>query len=166
MSLLILAAAFGASFVLHVMIAELAVKAVEVPRLLRCFPGICFRGKYQKVLTAGFCHYGVGAVYQSGGLYFRGGGNYQRASGDFPVAFTASVLCCRGKCGAFGLKAVGISEKLAVTVIFLLVGVLAFFSLAHINNPLPVRAGRVTEGLAYFGIAMFAFFRIFRSHRR
>ena len=63
----------------------------------------------------------------------------------------------------FGLKAVGISEKLAVTVIFLLVGVLAFFSLAHVNNPLPVRAGRVTEGLAYFGMAMFAFFR---SHRR
>ena len=53
-SLLILAAAFGASFVLHVMIAELAVKSGGGSQIIEVFSRYLFQGKYQKVLTAGF----------------------------------------------------------------------------------------------------------------
>ncbi|MFR8336801.1 MAG: aromatic amino acid transport family protein [Eisenbergiella massiliensis] len=53
-SLLILAAAFGASFVLHVMIAELAVKSGGGSQIIEVFSRYLFQGKYRKALTAGF----------------------------------------------------------------------------------------------------------------
>ena len=123
MSLLILAAAFLASFILHVMIAELAVKSGGGSQIIEVFSRYLFQGKYKKVLTLAF------------------------------FVIMALVL--------FGLKAVGVSEKLAVGVIFLLVGLLACFSMLHIQNPLPVKAGSITEGLAYFGMGMFAFSAFF-----
>lgn len=166
-SLLILAAAFGASFVLHVMIAELAVKSGGGSQIIEVFSRYLFQGKYQKVLTAGFFVIMALVLFTNLAAYISGAAEI--ISELLGISLWLSRLLFYAAAASvvlFGLKAVGISEKLAVTVIFLLVGVLAFFSLAHINNPLPVRAGRVTEGLAYFGMAMFAFSAFFRSHRR
>ena len=161
-SLLILAAAFGASFVLHVMIAELAVKSGGGSQIIEVFSRYLFQGKYQKVLTAGFFVIMALVLFTNLAAYISGAAEI--ISELLGISLWLSRLLFYAAAASvvlFGLKAVGISEKLAVTVIFLLVGVLAFFSLAHINNPLPVRAGRVTEGLAYFGMAMFAFSAFF-----
>ena len=68
--------------------------------------------------------------------------------------FAASVVL-------FGLKAVGVSEKIAIGAIFALVALLAVCSLANIRNPLPLAAGTVNQALAYFGMAMFAFSAFF-----
>lgn len=54
MSLLILAAAFLASFILHVMIAELAVKSGGGSQIIEVFSRYLFQGKYKKVLTLAF----------------------------------------------------------------------------------------------------------------
>ena len=161
-SLLILAAAFGASFVLHVMIAELAVKSGGGSQIIEVFSRYLFQGKYQKVLTAGFFVIMALVLFTNLAAYISGAAEI--ISELLGISLWLSRLLFYAAAASvvlFGLKAVGISEKLAVTVIFLLVGVLAFFSLAHVNNPLPVRAGRVTEGLAYFGMAMFAFSAFF-----
>ena len=161
-SLLILAAAFGASFVLHVMIAELAVKSGGGSQIIEVFSRYLFQGKYQTVLTAGFFVIMALVLFTNLAAYISGAAEI--ISELLGISLWLSRLLFYAAAASvvlFGLKAVGISEKLAVTVIFLLVGVLAFFSLAHINNPLPVRAGRVTEGLAYFGMAMFAFSAFF-----
>ena len=161
-SLLILAAAFGASFVLHVMIAELAVKSGGGSQIIEVFSRYLFQGKYQKVLTAGFFVIMALVLFTNLAAYISGAAEI--ISELLGISLWLSRLLFYAAAASvvlFGLKAVGISEKLAVTVIFLLVGVLAFFSLAHINNPLQVRAGRVTEGLAYFGMAMFAFSAFF-----
>ena len=73
----------------------------------------------------------------------------------------AAVYAAAASVVLFGLKAVGVSEKLAVAVIFAIVGILAVCLLFHIENALPWRPGTPAEGLAYFGMAMFAFLAFF-----
>lgn len=144
------------------MIAELAVKSGGGSQIIEVFSRYLFQGKYQKVLTAGFFVIMALVLFTNLAAYISGAAEI--ISELLGISLWLSRLLFYAAAASvvlFGLKAVGISEKLAVTVIFLLVGVLAFFSLAHVNNPLPVRAGRVTEGLAYFGMAMFAFSAFF-----
>lgn len=161
-SLFILAAAFLASFVLHVMIAELAVKSGGGSQIIEVFSRYLFRGKYKKLLTLAFFVIMALVLFTNLAAYISGaaeiisellGISLWLSRLLFYVAAASVVL--------FGLKAVGVSEKLAVGIIFLLVGLLACFSLLHIRNPLPVKAGSLTEGLAYFGMAMFAFSAFF-----
>lgn len=161
-SLFILAAAFLASFVLHVMIAELAVKSGGGSQIIEVFSRYLFRGKYKKLLTLAFFVIMTLVLFTNLAAYISGaaeiisellGISLWLSRLLFYVAAASVVL--------FGLKAVGVSEKLAVGIIFLLVGLLACFSLLHIRNPLPVKAGSLTEGLAYFGMAMFAFSAFF-----
>ncbi len=161
-SLFILAAAFLASFVLHVMIAELVVKSGGGSQIIEVFSRYLFRGKYKKLLTLAFFVIMALVLLTNLAAYISGaaeiisellGISLWLSRLLFYVAAASVVL--------FGLKAVGVSEKLAVGIIFLLVGLLACFSLLHIRNPLPVKAGSLTEGLAYFGMAMFAFSAFF-----
>ena len=161
-SLFILAAAFLASFVLHVMIAELVVKSGGGSQIIEVFSRYLFRGKYKKLLTLAFFVIMALVLFTNLAAYISGaaeiisellGISLWLSRLLFYVAAASVVL--------FGLKAVGVSEKLAVGIIFLLVGLLACFSLLHIRNPLPVKAGSLTEGLAYFGMAMFAFSAFF-----
>ena len=162
MSLLILAAAFLASFILHVMIAELAVKSGGGSQIIEVFSRYLFQGKYKKVLTLAFFVIMALVLFTNLAAYISGAaeiisellGISLWLSRRLFYAAAASVVL-------FGLKAVGVSEKLAVGVIFLLVGLLACFSMLHIQNPLPVKAGSITEGLAYFGMGMFAFSAFF-----
>ena len=162
MSLLILAAAFLASFILHVMIAELAVKSGGGSQIIEVFSRYLFQGKYKKVLTLAFFVIMALVLFTNLAAYISGAaeiisellGISLWLSRPLFYAAAASVVL-------FGLKAVGVSEKLAVGVIFLLVGLLACFSMLHIQNPLPVNAGSITEGLVYFGMGMFAFSAFF-----
>lgn len=66
----------------------------------------------------------------------------------FYVAAAAVVL--------FGLKAVGVSEKIAVAVIFILIGVLAVASLFAEHRAIALSGTSGRAALAYFGMAMFA----------
>ena len=58
----------------------------------------------------------------------------------------------------FGLKAVGISEKIAVTVIFVLIGMLAVASFFAKLHPVNVGGTTLNTGLAYFGMHLFVRF--------
>lgn len=157
MSLLILAAAFLASFILHVMIAELAVKSGGGSQIIEVFSRYLFQGKYKKVLTLAFFVIMALVLFTNLAAYISGAAEI--ISELLGISLWLSRLLFYAAAASvvlFGLKAVGVSEKLAVGVIFLLVGLLACFSMLHIQNPLPVKAGSITEGLAYFGMGMFA----------
>ena len=157
MSLLILAAAFLASFILHVMIAELAVKSGGGSQIIEVFSRYLFQGKYKKVLTLAFFVIMALVLFTNLAAYISGAAEI--ISELLGISLWLSRLLFYAAAASvvlFGLKAVGVSEKLAVGVIFLLVGLLACFSMLHIQNPLPVNAGSITEGLAYFGMGMFA----------
>ena len=162
MSLLILAAAFLASFILHVMIAELAVKSGGGSQIIEVFSRYLFQGKYKKVLTLAFFVIMALVLFTNLAAYISGAAEI--ISELLGISLWLSRLLFYAAAASvvlFGLKAVGVSEKLAVGVIFLLVGLLACFSMLHIQNPLPVNAGSITEGLAYFGMGMFAFSAFF-----
>lgn len=162
MSLLILAAAFLASFILHVMIAELAVKSGGGSQIIEVFSRYLFQGKYKKVLTLVFFVIMALVLFTNLAAYISGAAEI--ISELLGISLWLSRLLFYAAAASvvlFGLKAVGVSEKLAVGVIFLLVGLLACFSMLHIQNPLPVKAGSITEGLAYFGMGMFAFSAFF-----
>lgn len=162
MSLLILAAAFLASFILHVMIAELAVKSGGGSQIIEVFSRYLFQGKYKKVLTLAFFVIMALVLFANLAAYISGAAEI--ISELLGISLWLSRLLFYAAAASvvlFGLKAVGVSEKLAVGVIFLLVGLLACFSMLHIQNPLPVKAGSITEGLAYFGMGMFAFSAFF-----
>ncbi len=162
MSLLILAAAFLASFILHVMIAELAVKSGGGSQIIEVFSRYLFQGKYKKVLTLAFFVIMALVLFTNLAAYISGAAEI--ISELLGISLWLSRLLFYAAAASvvlFGLKAVGVSEKLAVGVIFLLVGLLACFSMLHIQNSLPVNAGSITEGLAYFGMGMFAFSAFF-----
>ena len=162
MSLLILAAAFLASFILHVMIAELAVKSGGGSQIIEVFSRYLFQGKYKKVLTLAFFVIMALVLFTNLAAYISGAAEI--ISELLGISLWLSRLLFYAAAASvvlFGLKAVGVSEKLAVGVIFLLVGLLACFSMLHIQNHLPVNAGSITEGLAYFGMGMFAFSAFF-----
>lgn len=162
MSLLILTAAFLASFILHVMIAELAVKSGGGSQIIEVFSRYLFQGKYKKMLTLAFFVIMALVLFTNLAAYISGAAEI--ISELLGISLWLSRLLFYAAAASvvlFGLKAVGVSEKLAVGVIFLLVGLLACFSMLHIQNPLPVKAGSITEGLAYFGMGMFAFSAFF-----
>ena len=162
MSLLILAAAFLASFILHVMIAELAVKSGGGSQIIEVFSRYLFQVKYKKVLTLAFFVIMALVLFTNLAAYISGAAEI--ISELLGISLWLSRLLFYAAAASvvlFGLKAVGVSENLAVGVIFLLVGLLACFSMLHIQNPLPVKAGSITEGLAYFGMGMFAFSAFF-----
>ena len=56
----------------------------------------------------------------------------------------------------FGLKAVGVSEKISVAIIFGLIFTLAVASFFAPPQALPLAGGTVNGALAFFGMAMFA----------
>lgn len=162
MSLFILLLAFVASVILHIMIAELTIRSGEGAQIIEVFSRYLFQGRFKKVLTTGFFIIMAFVLFTNLAAYISGAAEIISELLDislwisrllFYVAAASVVL--------FGLKAVGVSEKVAVGAIFVLVGVLVIASLGHISNPLPLRSGKITEGLAYFGMAMFAFSAFF-----
>ena len=161
-SLAVLAAALLASFVLHTMIAEMTVKSGSGAQIIGAFSKYLFRGKWKKGLTLGFFLLMSLVLFTNLAAYISGAAEILSGLLGIPL-LGAQLLFYVGAASVvlFGLKAVGVSEKLAVGVIFAMVALLAVFSLFHIRNPLPWRAGTLNEGLAFFGMAMFAFLAFF-----
>jgi len=152
----ILLAALLASYVLHLMIADLAIKNGG-GQIISCLSRFLFRGKLKLVLTVTF--FALMAVNLCVNLAAYISGAEEILVQLLPVSpFAAKLIFYAAAASVvlFGLKAVGISEKYAVAVIFGLVGVLAAASLFSELHPIPLFGGTVRAGLAYFGMAMFA----------
>ena len=162
LSLIILAAAFAASFILHIMIAELAVRSGKDAQLIGVFSRFLFRGKFKKIMTLAFFVIMALVLFTNLAAYISGAAEILNAALSIPM-WSAKLIfyVAAASVVLFGLKAVGVSEKLAVAAIFILVGVLCAASVFHVEQPLPVRPGSLNQGLAYFGMAMFAFSAFF-----
>ena len=161
-ALIILFVAFGASWLLHMMIAEVALKCGEGSQIVSVFSRFLFRGKAKAALTVGFfvlmaivlvtnlTAYIVGAAEIIADLL---GISLLLSEIIFYIAAASVVI--------FGLKAVGISEKYTVAVIFGLIAVLAVASFVNPVNSLPVKTGSLRDSVAYFAMAMLSFSAFF-----
>ncbi len=155
-SLVILAIALLASYVLHLMIADLAVKS-DGGQIISCLSRFLFRGKGKMALTVLFFVLMALILCTNLAAYISGAGEILTEL--LPVPGIAAKLLFYVTAAAvvlFGLKAVGVSEKIAVAVIFILIGVLAVASLFAEHRAIALSGTSGRAALAYFGMAMFA----------
>lgn len=161
-SLIILFLAFAASWLLHMMIAETTQKCGTDVQIVGVFSRFLFRGKYKNVLTVSFFVLMAFVLITNLTAYIAGAAEV--LAGFLPFSPFISKLVfyiVAASVVLFGLKAVGISEKLAVGVIFILIATLAvasFFAPAH---ALPMQAGTLKDGVSFFAMAMLSFAAFF-----
>lgn len=161
-SLFILVIAFIASWILHMYIAEVTYKCGSGAQIVSVFTRFLFRGKAKIPLSIAF--FVLMAIVLVTNLTAYIAGASEVLAGFLPIsAFMCKLIfyIVAASVVLFGLKAVGISEKIAVSIIFILIAILAVFSFTVNHNSLPLRVGTVKEGFAYFGMAMFSFSAFF-----
>lgn len=156
-SMVILIAALAASYLLHLMIADLALKSEDGGQIISCLSRFLFRGRAKTVLTVTF--FVLMALILCTNLAAYISGAEEILVELLPVSPLAAKLIFYAAAAAvvlFGLKAVGVSEKLAVAVIFVLIGILAVASLFADHHAIAWVGESGKAALAYFGMAMFA----------
>ncbi len=161
-AMLILIAAFVLSILLHLMIADICLKTGPGAQIVSVFSKFMFKGKYKKPLT--ILLFVLMAI-----VLFANLAAYNAAASEVinNIIGIGDTLCdiifyvLAASVVLFGLKAVAVSEKLMVAIIFALIAVLAVASFANIHNPLPIRAGSLHDGIRYYGMAMLAFAAFF-----
>ena len=159
---LLLLGAFAVSLLLHLMIADTVMKCGDGSQIVSVFSRFLFRGRFKKLLTAVF--FVLMAVVLCSNLAAYIAGAEEIIMEMLPVSPLAAKLIfyvVAASVVLFGLKAVAVSEKLMVALIFALVGVLAVSSFTVELRPLPLAMGSGKEMLAYFGMAMLAFSAFF-----
>jgi amino acid permease len=156
-SFAILIAALLASYLLHLMIADLALKVSEGGQIIACLSQFLFRGKLKKVLTTLFFVLMTLILFTNLAAYITG--SKEIIVGLLPVPGAVATLLfyvAAASVVLFGLKAVGVSEKISVAIIFGLIFTLAVASFFAPPQALPLAGGTVNGALAFFGMAMFA----------
>ncbi len=159
---LILIVAFAASWVLHMMIAELAEKCEDGTQIVSVLSKFLFRGKWKNVLSILFFVLMAFVLVTNLAAYIAGASEVM--VGFLPLSDLASKLIfyvAAAVVVVFGLKAVGISEKYAVAVIFVLIGILAVASFMVPMHPLPMKTGKISDMISFFSMAMLAFAAFF-----
>jgi len=156
-SVAVLIIAFAASYVLHLMIAELAMKTEGGSQIISCLSQFLFRGKFKNLLSISF--FVLMALILCTNL-----ATYIAAAEEIivalipvpPLAAKLGFYVLAASVVLFGLKVVGISEKYAVSAIIGLIAVLAAASVFAKHNPINLKPGTFNQMLAYYGLAMFA----------
>ena len=162
MAFVILIVAFLASYLLHMMIADLVLKCDEGTQIVSVFSRFLFRGRLKAVLTVIF--FALMAVVLCSNLAAYVAGAAEVVVGMLSIPDLVAKLIfyiLAASVVIFGLKAVAVSEKIMVTVIFAIIAALAVFSFTAEPHALPMTSGTFKDGLAYYGMAMFAFSAFF-----
>ena len=157
-SFLILIVAFAASWLLHMMIAEVSLKCGAGEQVVSILTRFLFRGKAKTVLSLVFFVLMAFVLVTNLTAYVIGAAEV--LAGFVPIPLFAAKLIFYAAAAVvvlFGLKAVGISEKYAVAAIFVLIGVLAAASFLAPAHPLPMAAGTAGDMLSFFSMAMLSF---------
>ncbi len=161
---IVLVIAFAASYVLHLMIADLSLKTEDGGQIIACLNQFLFKGKLKKVLTFSFFGLMLAILFTNLTGYITGAEEILVSL--LPISpFVAKILfyVLAAAVVIFGLKAVGVSEKISIAVIFALIGVLAIASFFRPAHEVPLFTFDMNGVLAYFGMAMFslsAFFSV------
>lgn len=157
-SMVVLVIAFAASWLLHMMIAEVSYKSGAGTQIVTVLSKFLFRGNLKMVLSTIFFVLMAFVLVTNLTAYVIGAAEV--LAGFLPIPLFAAKLVFYVAAAAvvvFGLKAVGISEKFAVALIFVLIGVLAVASFMVPAHPLPMEPGLPGDVLSFFAMAMLSF---------
>ena len=162
MSMIILAAAFAASILLHMMIADVVLKCGAGTQVVGVFSRFMFKGKLKKLLTVVFFALMAVILVANLAAYVAGAAEViEGLIGISPFVCKLLFYIIAAAVVLFGLKAVAVSEKLMVAIIFGMIAVLGILSLLKHPGSLSVETGTARDALAYYGMAMLAFAAFF-----
>lgn len=155
-AIIVLILALAASYVLHLMIADLALKT-EGGQIVSCMSKYLFRGRLKTFMTVFFFVMMALILCTNLAVYIAGAEEILvDLLGVSPFVAQLLFYIAAASVVMFGLKAVGVSEKVAVAAIFALIGLLAAASLFAEHHPIKWIGGTWNTMLAYYGTAMFA----------
>jgi amino acid permease len=161
MGLGILIIAYFASLLMHMMVADLSLRSGS-GQIIEVFERFLFKGRFKKALTILFFVLVTLNLLTTLATYITGGGEVISAYFAIsPILARVLFYVLAASVVFFGLKAVGVSETIAVIMIFILIAIFTVASFMNIRNPLPVETGSFNEILAFFGMAMFSFVAFF-----
>ena len=158
-AMLILIVSLFASYVLHLMIADISLrmKEGEGGQIISILNRFLFKGKYKDLLAGLFAVLMLAILLTNLAGYITGA--EEILVGLLPLSSLACKIIfyiCAAAVVLFGLKAVGVSEGVTVPVIFALILALAVSSLSAEQHPIGMFGGSFNGGLAFYGMAMFA----------
>jgi amino acid permease len=159
---LILVAALVFSYIMHIFIADLALRSGGA-QISAVVSNTLFSGKSQKPLTLIlFLIVGV-VLLTSMAAYITGGAEIISEYLKIDLVFGKLIFyAAAATVVLFGLKAVGVSEGIAVSVILIFIAALSFASFFHIENKIPIAVDAdFRDIIGYFGMAMFCFTAFF-----
>lgn len=160
--LAIVAVAFFFSYVMHMMLAEITIGSGQGSQIISVFRTYLFRGPQGNKFVMALFVLTALVLITNLAAYVAGGAEVLEAAGLPPLAAKLTFYAIAAAVVFFGLKVLGISEALSISMIIVIVAVLAGASLLNWRNPLPVVVvGQPNELLAFFGMAMFSFVAFF-----
>ena len=160
-SALILIAAFFFSYCMHMMLAELTIGSGHGSQVVAVFKKYLFRGRRGNIFIVALFILTALIIVTNLAAYVAGGAEILQTAGIPPLAAKLIFYALAAVVVFFGLKILGISESISITIIFGIVAVLAIASLFNLNNPFVLNTGTPSELLAFFGMAMFSFVAFF-----
>ncbi|MDJ0762198.1 MAG: aromatic amino acid transport family protein [Myxococcota bacterium] len=157
----IVAVAVGAYFLsllLHLMVAEMVVREGSDQQLVELFGKYLFRGRFGKLLTWVFFLLVALVFYALLAGYLVGCGEILVALFNLPL-WVGEIVVYGAAAGVvfFGIKAIGLSEKVAVLGVAAILLVLSVGSFAVDFNQVPILGGSAGKLLALYGMIMFGF---------
>lgn len=161
-SLLILAVSFFFSYCMHMMLAEITIGSGKGSQIISVFRTYLFRGPRGNIFVGGLFILTALVLITNLAAYVAGGAEIFEAAGFDPLVAKILFYAIAAAVVFFGLKVLGVSEAVSITVIMVIIGVLACASLLNWHNALPWGiVGAPNELLAFFGMAMFSFVAFF-----
>ncbi len=154
--ILIIAIAYAINLVMHLMIAELSLNNGG-KQFIKCFEVELFKGKLKKIFTAfAFAMLGLSVLLNVSGFIAGSaavfttwfGWNTQLSMLVYYVLVAGVVF--------IGMKAVGICEKIAVSAMALVIGILFVATLTSPTSPLPTKLVAPQNLLALYGGVSFS----------
>ena len=154
--------AYVVTLITYLFIADLTLNSKDSAQLLGILKQHLFKGKYKKILATTFFVIFVIILLQNLIVYLMCATNIFTELFSIPVSFSKILFYLLASTVLiFGIKGIGVGEKIAVpliaTVILLLIGLSAF----NIQNNLTFTFGEPSIIVAVFGLFMFAFSAIF-----
>ncbi len=155
-TLLILCFCYLFNLLLHLIIAELSYNN-DGAQFISCFDREMFSGKLKTIFTwAAFALLGLSVIFNVS-AFLTGAANVFEEWFGLPQALGMLLFYILGAGVVFfGLKLVGVCEKVAVAAMVLVVGVLLIATLRGETQPLPTGFRGMNNALALFGMISFS----------
>ena len=155
-TLLIVLFCYGFNLLLHLLIAELSYNN-DGAQFISCFDRELFSGKFKKIFTwAAFALLGVSVIVNVS-AFLTGAAAVFRSWFGLGDTWGVLLFYLIGAGVVFvGMKLVGICEKLAVSSMIGVIGILLVATLLHGTEPLPQGWRGFNNALALFGMVSFS----------